>query len=181
MHSGTTYVTETIFSSFQPFTPTFSSHKASRPRTPRRRDLINDNPASSKNFPDRLLFPSHPPLTKPSTHPSNFTQKACTGAFVLPIPHLEFALAPDFIPPSRIFRASRKGRPLPFAEQSTASFTIGFRRPANAYRSISRMSPESAPQLAIPDKRLFPFRSSWLATHHIITRCPMHFSSLHPC
>ena len=61
--NGTTYVTETILSSFQPFTPTFSSHKASHLRTPHTCDLTNDKPASSKNFPSLSLFPPHSPPT----------------------------------------------------------------------------------------------------------------------
>jgi hypothetical protein len=58
-NSGTTYVTKTILSSFQPFIPTFSSHKASHPRTPCVRDLITENPASSKSFPGLPLFPPY--------------------------------------------------------------------------------------------------------------------------
>lgn len=60
------YVTETIITSFPPLTITYSSQKTSHPRMLLHpRDLINENPATSKTFPYFRLFPPYPPPTKP--------------------------------------------------------------------------------------------------------------------
>ena len=119
-NSGTTYVTETIHSSFQLITITFFSHKASHhPRTPHTHDLINDNPASSKNFPDLPLFLSHPP-TKPSIDPSKIVRhsEGLHGSFGLPILHLEF---PRFLPtlPRHLFFS-------PISQESTYTIRLSW-------------------------------------------------------
>ena len=138
-----TYATETILSPFQPFTVPFSSLKASHPRTPRGRDMINDSPPSSKNSPDLLLFPPHPPPTKLSTHQSKFTQKAYTGAFVSTIFHLEFPLSPDFIPPSRWYHRPHKDRPLPFAYDLQTGLAHARLPPVPSLLLSSRLPPLS--------------------------------------
>jgi hypothetical protein len=110
----TTYVTETILPSFRPLTVAFSSHKASHSRTPHTRDLISDNPASSKNFPVLSLFPPHSPPTHPSIQVRAILRMLTWEPLVrlsrIPNSHFPPTLSHHLV----FFRRSHKDRPSAF-------------------------------------------------------------------